>query len=77
MRFLYSRVLRAGFLGARHTTVCLDPAFTGKKVDFMDSIGTVCGITRVVQRSHIFTDVMGLYKKGDIVGEYPIQIEFY
>ena len=42
----------------------------------MISIGAVCGITRVVDRNTLFNDVISLYRHGDIIKEYPIQIEF-
>jgi len=44
--------------------------------DFMISIGSVCGNIKVVDRRNLFNNVISLYLEGDILNEYPVQIEF-
>lgn len=42
----------------------------------MQSVGAVVGIVREVRRDNIVEDVIDLYKDGEIVGEYPIFVQY-
>ena len=55
-------------------TYCI--LFAAMRNDFMISIGSVCGNIKVVDRRNLFNNVISLYLEGDILNEYPVQIEF-
>ncbi len=42
----------------------------------MRSINAVKGDTRVIDRNNVYEDVIDIYRCGEIVGEYPIYIQF-
>ena len=42
----------------------------------MASVNAIPGNFRTIERSNVYEDVIDVYREGDIVGEYPIYIEF-
>ena len=47
-----------------------------ERVAYMKSVGAIPG-EHMVDRENVFEDVIDLYRQGEVVGEYPIKIEFF
>ena len=43
---------------------------------YMTSVNAIPGNFRTIERSNVYEDVIDVCGEGDIVGEYPIYIEF-
>ena len=56
--------------------LCLVSTDERERGAYMESVNAVVGIVRHIDRSNLFEDVIDMYREGEIVGEYPIFVEY-